>query len=74
MAALDQDLAGELGRRFYRVLASPEGQELLAHLKQRFYDCDLRGATPEETAFNLGRRELVRALLTGARLLTTKQE
>lgn len=35
------------------------GQELLSHLEGMFVFGDLAGETPEETAFNLGAREVV---------------
>jgi hypothetical protein len=41
------------------ALRTAEGTELLRALEAEFYDCDLMGATPEETAFKLGARQVV---------------
>ena len=41
------------------VLLTQEGTALLRALEELFYDCDLLGATPQETAFKLGQREVV---------------
>ncbi len=41
------------------VLASQAGAKLLETLEADFIDGDLFGETPEETAFNLGAREVV---------------
>jgi hypothetical protein len=45
-----------------RLLASPDGGELVSYLEARFFNGDLMGDTPEETAFNLGAREVVRVM------------
>ena len=41
------------------VLATPAGKTLLEVLEAEFFNGDLLGATPEQTAFNLGAREVV---------------
>lgn len=41
------------------VLETPGGKEMLEALEEMFYHADLFGQTPEETAYNLGRRDVV---------------
>lgn len=41
------------------AMRTAEGVELLRALEAEFYDCDLLGKTPEETAFKLGARQVV---------------
>jgi hypothetical protein len=41
------------------ALRTPEGVALLRVLEAEFYDCSLMAATPEQTAYNLGRRDVV---------------
>ena len=41
------------------AMRTAEGVELLRALEAEFYDCDLMGKTPEETAFKLGARQVV---------------
>ena len=67
------ELAAELGEKHGRVLASPAGKELLAYLERKFFDGDLLGSTPEETAFNLGAREVVRRMRTVAAQLDSQE-
>lgn len=40
-------------------LSTAPGQEFLSHLEAEFLFGDLAGDTPEQTAFNLGAREVV---------------
>lgn len=72
MSKID-DLRAELGLKYGRLFTTPEGKELLAYLSRQFFEGELLGATPEETAFNLGAREVVRAMRDLAALLA-KQE
>ena len=46
-------------RAVVEAMKTPEGAELLRALEAEFYDCDLMGRTPEETAFKLGQRDVV---------------
>ena len=41
------------------AMRTAEGAELLRALEAEFYDCDLMGKTPEDTAFKLGARQVV---------------
>lgn len=66
------ELQAELAKHG-RVFASDAGKELLAYLEAKFFEGDLLGDTPEETAFNLGAREVVRRMRNLAALVT-KQE
>jgi hypothetical protein len=56
------ELGAELRAKWGPLLASPEGGKLIERLEELFFEGDLLGATPEETAFNLGAREVVRRL------------
>jgi hypothetical protein len=49
------------------ALVSPPGRKLLTALEAEFFEGDLLGETPEETAFCLGAREVVMALRRLAR-------
>lgn len=42
-----------------RALLSEDGRELLSYLEEKFFNGDLLGDSAEETAFNLGAREVV---------------
>jgi hypothetical protein len=68
-----EGLQAEMAQKYARIFAMPEGKELLAYLTAKFFDGELLGDTPEETAFNLGAREVVRRMRTLAALIT-KQE
>ena len=62
MATSVDDVRAVMRRReesFHRAMRTAEGVELLRALEDEFYDCDLMGKTPEETAFKLGAREVV---------------
>jgi hypothetical protein len=65
-------LQAQLADRYGRILVTPDGKALLAFLEERFFNGELLGDTPEETAFNLGAREVVRRMRTAHDLLTTK--
>ena len=41
------------------LLRSETGAEFLRVLTEQFYDGELMGSTPEATAYNLGRRDVV---------------
>jgi hypothetical protein len=62
----------QLFKRYGPLLATPEGGLLLEDLEKRFDGDDLLGDTPEETAFNLGARSVVRRMRY-VRALVTKQ-
>jgi hypothetical protein len=68
-----EGLQAEMAQKYARLFAMPEGKELLTYLTAKFFDGDLLGDTPEETAFNLGAREVVRRMRNLAALIT-KQE
>lgn len=51
-----------------RVLNTPDGKDLVEALERAFIFGDLLGETPEQTAFNLGARE-VALWLRGLRAL-----
>jgi hypothetical protein len=57
-----EELQAKLLERFGPLLATPEGEQLVAFLSREFFDGELLGDTPEETAFNLGAREVVRRM------------
>ena len=42
-----------------RFLDSPDGKEVLSLLEEEFFLGTMMGSTPEQTAFNLGRRDVV---------------
>jgi hypothetical protein len=65
-----EDLRAEMAQKHARIFASSEGRQLLALLERRFFSGDLMGRTPEETAFNLGAREVVRTMRDLAALVT----
>jgi hypothetical protein len=67
------ELRTEVAQKHVTVLATPGGKQLLAMLETRFFNGELLGDTPEETAFNLGAREVVRVLRNLGALIT-KQE
>lgn len=54
-----QQLAERIGNDVKLTFTTPSGARVLEALSERFVNGDLLGATPEETAFNLGCREVV---------------
>jgi hypothetical protein len=42
-----------------RFLGSPDGKEVLSLLEEEFFLGSMMGSSPEQTAFNLGRRDVV---------------
>ncbi len=67
-------LRDELVDKYGRLLLSPDAKELIDFLERRFFDGELLGETPEETAFNLGAREVVRVLRDLRRALVDRKE
>jgi hypothetical protein len=47
------------GASVSRFLDSPDGSVVMAALEAEFFDGPMMAATPEATAFNLGRRDVV---------------
>jgi hypothetical protein len=68
-----EELQEQLVLKYGSLLASPEGQLLLEDLEKRFDGDDLFGDTPEETAFNLGARAVVRRMRLVRELVTKKR-
>lgn len=54
-----KQLAERVGNDVRIALSTPAGARVLEALDERYVQGDLMGATPEETAFNLGAREVV---------------
>ena len=68
------ELQEQLVQKYSGLLGTPEGQKLLEDLEVRFDGDDLLGDTPEETAFNLGARAVVRRLRLVRDLVTKRRE
>jgi hypothetical protein len=69
-----EELQEQLVQKYSGLLATPEGQKLLEDLEKRFDGDDLLGDTPEETAFNLGARAVVRRIRLVRDLVTKRRD
>lgn len=58
----------EKAATFHEFLSNPVGKELIQILKEEFDGADLRGATSDDTYYNLGSRDVVMFLETLGRI------